>query len=69
MIAITLMQNIRQATVSARKRTGNQGISGRVKNGKLQIVQTDNSKRDYAVKPLSDWLTASAAIDYLNAMK
>ena len=63
------MQNIRNATMALRLRTGNHNIAVRVKQGAYQVVLVTKSAGGHCgVAPLSDWLTMSGAIDFLNAI-
>lgn len=64
----TLFQ-LQSATIAARKATGNDAISTRVKAGKFQIVEvTFDAKGTSTVKALSDWASADDTISALRRM-
>lgn len=60
------MFRLQDATIAARKATGRNAISTRVKAGKFQIVEvTFDAKGTSTVKTLSDWASADDTIKSL----
>jgi hypothetical protein len=62
---------LQQATLAARKRTGDDAIGTQVEAGKVQVVRVTypNGKRKPAhVEPLSGFLSAADAVAFVNAL-
>ncbi len=63
----TLLQ-LRNATLAARQRTGDQHIGTRVEAGKVQVVRAVPAGREFDVTPLTGWLTAQEALNVVRAI-
>lgn len=63
------MFTLRNATLAARQRTGDETIGTTVSAGKVQIVRvTFNAKGRSTVAPATDWLTVAEAVQALEAL-
>ena len=61
--------SIRQATLEARKRTGDKTIAVRSKGGEHQIVRVTYTTANSTVAPVSGWLSAAQAEKSLASVK
>jgi hypothetical protein len=70
--AMTSLMDLRQATLAARVRTNDQGISTRVEAGRVQVVRVHypagNPDRA-VVTPITDFLPSDAAVRALEALR
>jgi len=64
----TLLQ-LRNATLAARQRTGDDHIGTRVEAGRVQVVRAVPAARGrFDVTPITGWLTAQEALNAIRAL-
>ena len=73
MPTLNIMQTlaaIRKATLSARVRLGDDSIGTHLESGKVQVIRVTQNPggRRATVVPVSEWLSTSDAVCFLNEM-
>lgn len=67
---MTTLTDIRNATLSARARTGDKSIGTRIDRGLIQVVRVTYEKSGRSkVAPVSEFMSADAAVAFLEKLQ
>jgi hypothetical protein len=66
---LSILNEVRKATLSARERTSDGSISTRTSKGKMQIGKSSFDKKGVSsFSPISDWVSLEDAVKFLDAI-
>lgn len=66
---LSILNEVRKATLSARERTNDVSISTRTSKGKMQIGKSAFDKKGVSsFSPISDWVSIEDAVKFLDAI-